>query len=136
MTAPYYADDLVETLRSWASTAVEVTDWLAADVLVTDPPYGRAWKQGHFGYARSNKHDGIAGDSDTAVRDSALTAWGDRPAVVFGDLTLAPPPQTRQTCVYHKTALNAGLRGATSGFRRDAECHLPARSAHLWHRRM
>ena len=115
---PYYSDELV-TL--FCGKCEDVTAWLAADVLVTDPPYGRDWKQGHFGYARSNKHDGIAGDSDTGTRDGALAVWGDRPAVTFGDLTLSAPAGTRQTCIYHKTALNAGLRGATGGFRRDVE---------------
>jgi len=118
VTEPYWTDGQVAL---WLGDCREVTEWLAADVLVTDPPYGRDWKQGHFGYARSNKHDGIVGDSDTGARDVALAMWGDRPAVVFGDLTLSAPASTRQTCVYHKTALNAGLRGATGGFRRDAE---------------
>jgi site-specific DNA-methyltransferase (adenine-specific) len=117
---PYYADDLV-TLH--LGDCREVTEWLAADVLVTDPPYGRGWKQGDTDTGRGwsdNRHGGIAGDQDTGLRDWALAAWGTRLAVVFGDLMLAPPPGTRQVLPYEK-ATGSGVRGATAGFRRDAE---------------
>jgi DNA methylase len=119
---PYYADDLV-TL--WLGDCREVAGWLEADVLVTDPPYGRGWRQGgnmpSFGkFARGAGHDGIAGDQDTASRDAALDLWGDRPTVVFGDLMLAPPPGNKQTLIYRKPP-DAGARGATGGYRRDVE---------------
>jgi DNA methylase len=116
VTAPYYADDLV-TL--YLGDCREVTDWLAADVLVTDPPYGRGWRQGQIGINHRG-HPGIVGDQDTATRDAALGEWGDRLAVVFGDLMLAPPSGNKLTMVFGKPS-NAGLRGAMAGFRRDAE---------------
>jgi len=117
---PYYADDLV-TL--WLGDCREVTAWLDADVLVTDPPYGRAWRQGDTETGRGwsdNRHGGIAGDEDTSLRDWALSVWGDRPAVAFGDLMLAPPAGTKQVLPYEK-AIGSGVRGSTAGFRRDAE---------------
>lgn len=120
MTEPYYADDLV-TL--FLGDCREITEWLAADVLVTDPPYGRGWFN-HSGYshgANRGSRDGIAGDLDTSARDTALALWGHgRPAVVFGDLMLAPPAGSRQTLVYRKPP-NAGFFGALNGYRRDAE---------------
>jgi site-specific DNA-methyltransferase (adenine-specific) len=121
VSAPYYADDLV-TL--WLGDCREVTDWLAADVLVTDPPYGRNWRTGLIRttryFADSRGHEGIAGDRGTSVRDAALAMWGERQAAAFGDLMFAPPAGTRQVLVYAK-AIDAGIRGATGGFRRDAE---------------
>ena len=113
MTEPYYQDEWVTLLHG---DCLEVTDWLAADVLVTDPPYGRGWRQGNLG---NDAHPGIANDHDTGVRDSALHLWGGV-AVVFGDLMLEPPEGTQQVLIYHKPN-NAGVRGATGGFRRDAE---------------
>jgi hypothetical protein len=122
---PYYSDDLV-TL--YLGDCREVTDWLAADVLVTDPPYGIAWSvpQGAFNSERGRrKHDvghaGIANDSDVAARDDILRLWGsERPAVVFGSLLLPPPADTKQTLVWHKPD-NSGIFGAIGGWRRDVE---------------
>ncbi len=115
---PYWQDDQV-TL--YLGDCREVTEWLAADVLVTDPPYGRGWRQGNTKRPgkRPDSHHGIAGDTDTTVRDDALRLWGNRRSIVFGDLMLDNPPGTRQVLPWHKT--NAGFRGATAGFRRDAE---------------
>jgi DNA methylase len=116
MPEPYYADDLVTLYHG---DCREITDWLAADVLVTDPPYGRGWSSGEL-LGHGGKHGGIAGDKDTSARDGVLAAWGDRLAVVFGDLMLPPPDRTRLVLPYAKAAA-AGNRGAVGGFRRDAE---------------
>lgn len=117
---PYYDDGQVQL---YLGDCREVTAWLEADVLVTDPPYGRGWKQGdtETGRGRSdNRHGGIAGDEDTSLRDWALEAWGGQLAMVFGDLMLVPPVGTKQVLLYEK-AVGSGVRGATAGFRRDAE---------------
>jgi site-specific DNA-methyltransferase (adenine-specific) len=117
---PYWSDDLVTLYHG---DCREVAEWLAADVLVTDPPYGRNWKQGDTGKlyrCPNNAIGGIAGDEGTTTRDEALTLWGGGCAVVFGDLMLAPPAGTKQVMVYAKPQ-GAGVRGATGGFRRDAE---------------
>lgn len=125
MTAPYYQDDRV-TL--YLGDCREVTEWLAADVLVTDPPYGRGELGIHhdnvtigrqyFGDAAMKVPAVIAGDDDTAVRDEALRTWGDRPAIVFADLRI-PVPGSMQVLIYKKPP-DAGAR-STAGFRRDAE---------------
>jgi site-specific DNA-methyltransferase (adenine-specific) len=97
--------------------------WTGADVLVTDPPYGRRWRQGDSNTARgwrSNKHDGIIGDDSTATRDGALALWGDRAAFMFGDLMLNPPTGTKQVLIYDK-GVAAGFAGAVAGFRRNVE---------------
>lgn len=119
MTAPYYEDDLVTLYHG---DCREQTAWLAADVLVTDPPYGRNWKQGEMQakYRASDAHAGIANDHSTEARDDALALWGTRPGILFGDLMLAPPTGTKQVLVYRK-APDAGARGAVAGRRRDLE---------------
>jgi DNA modification methylase len=119
---PYYAD---EHVTLYLGDCREITEWLAADVLVTDPPYGRNWsKHGDLkaraGGGHSSGHDGICGDRDTSVRDQALVMWDGRLAAVFGDLTLPPPYGSKLTLVYLKPS-DAGVRGAVNGFRRDAE---------------
>lgn len=122
MSRPYYEDDSVTLYHG---DCREITEWLDADVLVFDPPYGRAWRQGAMknadGHGRlNNDHDGIVGDADTVVRDDVLRLWGDRRAIAFGDTMLAPPSGTRQVLFYAK-APDAGIRGATAGHRRDVE---------------
>lgn len=121
MTAytPYYSDDSVTLYHG---DCREITAWLVADVLVTDPPYGRGWRQGRHWDANhaDDRHAGIEGDHDTGVRDAALAMWGSRPCMVFGDLMLAPPPDTKLVGVYRKPP-NAGTRGAIGGYRRDLE---------------
>lgn len=115
---PYYEDDLVTLYHG---DCREITEWLAADVLVTDPPYGRAWRQGRInGHHSDNIGQGIANDGSTAVRDEALQLWGDRLAIAFGDLMLPKPTGTRLVGAYRKP-VDAGLRGAMGGLRRDLE---------------
>lgn len=70
MTTPYYTDELVTLYHG---DCLDIAEWLTADVLVTDPPYGRNWRQGDL---HGDKRDGIAGDKDTTVRDGAFSLWG------------------------------------------------------------
>lgn len=121
---PYYADDLV-TL--FLGDCREVTAWLAAGVLVTDPPYGRGWKQGagstgHTGrrLRGAHAHEGIAGDADTSVRDAAMELWGNRPGIVFGDPLAGRPARARQALGYRKPP-DGGNKGTFAGFLRDLE---------------
>lgn len=117
---PYYEDGLVTLYHG---DCREITPWLDAEVLLTDPPYGRAWSQGDTGTARgwkSDKHAGILNDRDTSARDEALALWGDRPAFVFGDLVLPPPEGVKLALVYDK-GNDAGFTGAVAGFRRNVE---------------
>lgn len=107
---PYYSDDLV-TL--FLGKCEEVTEWLAADVLVTDPPYGIGWSKGDWSASHNPAgHDGIKGDSDTGIRDAVLTAWGgSRPALVFGSLRAAYPAGWKRMLVFRKPTTGSGLFG-------------------------
>lgn len=98
---PYYQDDLI-TL--YYGDCLEITDWLDADVLVTDPPYGQAYKSNMNRGNRTDWHDSIKGDESTDLRDNALTLWGnDKAALVFGTWKVSKPSKTRQTVVWDKT---------------------------------
>ena len=122
---PYYADNQITLYHG---DCLEITDWLDADVLVTDPPYGIDWKapkgwknaSGGGGHRSSGQATNIARDKDTTARDRAVGLWGSKPSAIFGDLLKPAPQGTRQVCVYAKP-FDAGIRGATGGFRRDAE---------------
>ncbi len=129
---PYYEDDQVTLYHG---DCLEVTAWLDADVLVTDPPYGIAWtrngisrvsrsdrKAGNYSrQARSSPSDaGIQNDATTEARDAALTLWGSRPAFVFGSLLLAPPAGTKQVAIFGK-AKDSGNLTSVGGIRRNVE---------------
>ena len=112
----YYEDDLVQLFHG---DCREVTAWLEADVLVTDPPYGIGWSKSNNRAAKSKAHAGIANDADTSARDTALEMWGSGPAVVFGTWA-EQVPGARQTVVWRKP-VDAGVVGSTTGYRRDTE---------------
>jgi DNA methylase len=116
---PYYQDNLI---RLYLADCRDVIGWQDGDFLLTDPPYGRGWKQGNTKTKRqkSSAQTGIQGDQSTELRDWVLEKWVGRPAAVFGDLMLAPPKGTKQVLIYQKP-IDAGLRGVTGGFRRDVE---------------
>ena len=115
MTAPYWQGD---GITLYLSDCREVTEWLAADVLVTDPPYGVRWES-RFGDARKGtkdqlrQRDVLMADTDTTARDDVLAAWGKRPAVVFGSWRVTRPPRVRSQLIWHKDGAFSGpLNGA------------------------
>jgi hypothetical protein len=95
---PYYADELVQLYHG---DCREVTGWLAADVLIMDPPYGTQFSAenpgGGYG-RRQNAGPGpegfvIANDGTVETRDEALSMWQTRgPALVFGSPRMPDPP--------------------------------------------
>ena len=93
MTAPYYFDDLVTLYHG---DCREVDEWLMADVLVTDPPYGAKYVSG---WTTKNP---IKGDDDTSVRDGVIARWADRPALVFGRWNVDRPIGTRHRLIWDK----------------------------------
>lgn len=104
----YYEDDLVQLYHG---DCREVTAWLEADVLVTDPPYGVSWGAGgqRAGVDTSGWVVEIAGDRDVQMRDAVLKMWGSRPAVVFGSWRAVRPPHVRARLVWHKASKNPGV---------------------------
>lgn len=112
---PYYQDDYV-TL--YYGDCLEITDWLEADVLVTDPPYGIGWYGTN--HKTAEKHAGIQNDQDTAARDTVLSMWGRKPGAVFGSPVVPPPTGTKQALAYVKPP-DSGIFGCINGWRRDWE---------------
>lgn len=97
----------------------EITDWLAADVLLTDPPYGVSWTVPTYNGGR--KHDGIKNDGDLDARNDVLLKWGGaKPAMVFGSPIAPFPINTKQVLVWAKP-VDSGIFGAIGGYRRDWE---------------
>jgi DNA modification methylase len=97
---PYYTDDLV-TL--YLGDCREVTDWLSADVLVTDPPYGMAYES-NFNRDKRNVKIGrpVAGDQTTALRDEIIREWAGGPALVFGRWNCPRPAGVRHRLIWDK----------------------------------
>jgi hypothetical protein len=117
---PYYAD---EAVTLWHGDCREITEWLTAEVLVTDPPYGIGWTRPFIAASHhKGANDGIDGDADTTVRDAAVSAWGgSRPALVFGSLRADYPAGWRQMLVFGKPVVGAGLFGRRGPWRANWE---------------
>ena len=102
---PYYADDAVTLYHG---DCREVTEWLTADSLVTDPPYGMGYTQGRRvnggskGWTSRWTDTPIAGDDSLEARDFVISEWGDRPALVFGTWKRAAPNGVREVLVWDK----------------------------------
>jgi site-specific DNA-methyltransferase (adenine-specific) len=101
MMKPYFDDGLVTLYHG---DALEVSEWLSADVLVTDPPYGMAYVSGR------RKQLAIIGDESLSARDDALKLWGEKPALVFGTWKQPRPNNVRQLIVWDKRG-GAGFSG-------------------------
>ena len=105
---PYYADDQV-TL--WHGDCLELTEWLNADVLVTDPPYGIGWAPaigGYRGAGSQSRGEPIAGDRSIAIRDAALNLWDGKPRIVFGSWRAPRPDPVDHRLIWHKSGQAPG----------------------------
>ena len=127
MTTPYYSDDLVTLFHG---DCREIREWLDADVLVTDPPYGISMST-----VADRNRPAIAGEpwigqsssrvippSHVAVRDTALELWGARPALVFGHWRAPRPVDTRMRLIWDKVI--PGLGGVRPFRPTDEEIYL------------
>lgn len=113
--SPYYEDEWVTLYHG---DCREITAWLDADVLVTDPPYGVKWES-RFGDARKGTKDQlrtkdvIASDVDTSARDEVFAMWGRRPAIMFGSWRIPRPGKVGSLLIWHKDGAYSGpLNGA------------------------
>lgn len=104
----YYKDDHVTLYHGDCLT--EHREWLDADVLVTDPPYGIGWKAGQFSNAARPNEATIANDESVTARDHALAAWESLPALVFGSWKVPRPKGTNNRLLWHKAANIPGMR--------------------------
>ena len=124
MTTPYYSDDHVVLFHG---DCREITAWLEADVLVTDPPYGIAWRASGLHSDKSLRQSStqsIAGDESTQVRDDVLAMWGSaRPAVIFGSWREPRPPRVTHRLIWHKAGRKPGVAPAAY-FPVDEEIYL------------
>jgi DNA modification methylase len=93
---PYYDAD---GITLYHGDCLEIEEWLAGDVLVTDPPYGITYVSNWSKYAFTRP---IIGDNDSQMRDLALRAWGDRPALIFGTWKVPRPHNTRHRLIWAK----------------------------------
>ena len=108
-----FEDSLTKVIHGkWQDYADEVD---AADVLITDPPYGMSYVSN---FPQGGPTAPVRGDKDTYERDSLLERWFsppdfstpdgsgrrfDRPAVVFGTWRVPRPSwPLRQLVIWHK----------------------------------
>ena len=96
MSEPYYSDGYVTLYHG---DCREVTAWLDADVLVTDPPYGYGYASNQEGEFKGRQ---IANDLDLSARADVLAAWGPRPALVFGSWRMPKPVGTHTVLTWDK----------------------------------
>lgn len=104
----YYQDDHVTLYHG--DCLIEHREWLEADVLVTDPPYGAKWVSGQFSRAAVPVEVNIEADESPAVRNEALSEWGDGPALVFGSWRVPRPPKVKNRLIWYKAANKPGMR--------------------------
>jgi len=116
MATPYYQDDRVILYHG---DCREITEWLSADVLVTDPPYGISLC-GRSGSGLQNRTL-ITGEEFTVqnasreitaehvkLRDDALELWAGKPALVFGSWRAPRPARTQMRLIWDKELPSLG----------------------------
>lgn len=105
----YYQDDHVTLYHGDCLT--EHREWLTADALVTDPPYGIAYTQRFGTYDRPSGRsirNAIANDATIEIRDAALQLWGGAPRIVFGSWRATRPDPVDHRLIWHKAGQAPG----------------------------
>lgn len=92
----YFENELVTLYHG---DCLEITEWLAADVLITDPPYGMSYDSNRV---KGRESQSIKNDSTIEVRDKALEAWNNKPGLVFGTWRVEKPQATRNVLIWSK----------------------------------
>lgn len=103
-----FEDDLTKIIHGKWQDHIEELD--AADVLITDPPYGMDYQSN---FPQAGPTEKVRGDKNTVERDSLLDWWFgratrgplprlDRPAIVFGTWRVPRPEGVRQLVIWHK----------------------------------
>ena len=82
--------DCLELLKALPSGSV--------DAVVTDPPYGIAYKSNMKGRLQRS----VANDQTTEARNAVLAAFPDIPVLCFGSWKMPRPPKTRMVLVWDK----------------------------------
>jgi DNA modification methylase len=126
---PYYQDDWVTLYHG---DCLENLAWLSADVLVTDPPYGisKSARNGPLKNAAlivgevfvSQASDREIPAEFVALRDEALSLWGERPALVFGSWRAPRPKRTQMRLIWDKKI--PGLGGVGPWRQSDEEIYV------------
>src|SRR5688572_1225701 len=97
---PYYVDPS-SGITIYCGDCREILPELeAVDLVLTDPPYGIAYRSGYEGILPRE----IAGDGNTDLRDWLLDFWLPRPIACFATWHCKPPVQPRGCLVWHKSA--------------------------------
>lgn len=100
---PYYQDSAVTIYHG---DCREIFPLIEADVMVSDVPYGIAYRSG---WRRTELANSIKGDQDTSLRDWVLQLWADRPALIFGSWKMPRPAGTHTRLIWDtKGALGMG----------------------------
>ena len=81
MPEPYYSDELVTLFHG---DCREITEWLEADVLVTDPPYGINYRTSSSRSALGPSLDWAPIEGDDEPFDPAFLLALNKPTVMFG----------------------------------------------------
>jgi hypothetical protein len=97
----------------------EIPEWLCADVLICDPPYGMGYRS-FFRRSSSTKPPGapIASDESTDLRGELLRLWGaDKPAAIFGTSKVPRPSGDLQVLIWDKTpSVGPGMGDLSNAF--------------------
>jgi len=97
---PYYHDEAAG-ITIYCGDCRGILPYLDIEVLVMDPPYGIDYRSGRTGHHGGTSLPGIAGDTDTTLRDAVIAAI-PVPSVVFGSWKVNRPDGCRMVLIWDK----------------------------------